>query len=69
MEKEKEEIIQRRKIDGDVDRPTNRVDIVQYAFSNVNLDNRMQRFVIDLQSFNCGHRRTWWRPLFIVTKR
>ena len=35
MEKEKEEIIQRRKIDGDVDRPTNRVDIVQYAFSNV----------------------------------
>ena len=35
MEKEKEEIIRRREIDGDVDRPTNGVDIVQYAFSNV----------------------------------
>ena len=35
MEKEKEEIIRSRKNDGDVDRPTNRVDIVQYAFSNV----------------------------------
>ena len=35
MEKEKEEIIRRRKIDGDVDGPTDWVDIVQSAFSNV----------------------------------
>ena len=35
MERKKEEIIRRRKIDGDVDGPTNRVDIVQYTFSNV----------------------------------
>ena len=35
MEREKEEIIRIRKIDGDVDRPINRVDKVQSAFSNV----------------------------------
>ena len=35
MEKEKEEIIRISKIDSDVDGPTNWVDIVQSAFSNV----------------------------------
>ena len=35
MEREKEEIIRIRKIDGDVDGPTNWVDIVQYTFSNI----------------------------------
>ena len=35
MEKDKEEIIRRRKIDGDVDGPTDPVDIVQSAFLNV----------------------------------
>ena len=49
MEKEREEIIRRRKIDGDVDGPTDWVDIVQSAFSNV---NRRQRFAIELQSSN-----------------
>ena len=35
MEREKEEIIRRRKIDGDVDVLANWVDIVQSALSNV----------------------------------
>ena len=35
MEKENEEIIKRRKIYGDIDGPTNWVDVVQSAFSNV----------------------------------
>ena len=35
MEKEKEEINRKRKIDGDVDGPTNWVDLVQSAFLNV----------------------------------
>ena len=35
MEKENEEIIKRRKIDGDIEGPTNWVDVVQSAFSNV----------------------------------
>ena len=35
MEREKEEIIRIRKIDGDVDGPANWVDLVQSALSNV----------------------------------